>query len=85
LTEPTEKALIRDLAPAAAQGRAFGYYNFIVGISAIPAGYLTGALWDQLGGSQALIIVAAIALFAVAGFLAWERAFAARPTAPASL
>lgn len=68
LTEPAEKALVRDLAPAAARGRAYGVYNFIIGVSAVPAGLLTGWLWQTyspfvaLATGSALGLAAALAL-----------------------
>jgi MFS family permease len=68
LTEPAEKALVRDLAPAEARGRAYGFYNFIIGVSAVPAGLLTGWLWQTwspfvaLATGSALALAAALAL-----------------------
>lgn len=75
LTEPAEKALIRDLAPPGVHGRAFGYYNSIIGFSAIPAGYLIGLSWERFGGPTALAIAAGLAATSVALLFAWERAF----------
>jgi MFS family permease len=69
LTEPAEKAMVRDLAPAAARGRAYGLYNFIVGVSAIPAGLLTGWLWQTWSPRVALVSGALIALAASAALL----------------
>jgi MFS family permease len=60
LTEPVEKALLTELAPATARGRAYGVYNFVVGIAAMPAGLITGVLWNRWG--------ARVALDAAAGF-----------------
>ncbi len=67
LTEPAEKALVRDIAPAEIRGRAFGYYNLVVGVTALPAGLLTGWLWKAYGHQVALGSGAAIA--AVSGIL----------------
>ena len=61
LSEPTEKAIVRDLAPRAAQGRAFGLYNFVVGFSAVPAGLITGFVWERVGPQAALGLGAALA------------------------
>lgn len=49
LTEGVEKALVADLVPAAARGRAYGWYNLSIGLGALPASLLFGALWDHLG------------------------------------
>lgn len=73
LTEPAEKALIRELAPANARGRAFGYFNFIVGMMAIPAGLLTGFLWQTWSPQVALTTGAAIATAASIALLQWSR------------
>lgn len=83
LTEPAEKALVRDLAPAAARGRAYGFYNFILGVSAVPAGLLTGWLWQTWGPQVALATGAAIALAASAALLTWTRVSATPPAAHA--
>jgi MFS family permease len=73
LTEPVEKAMVKSLAPAAAQGRAFGLYNMVVGLTAIPAGLLTGWLWDAFGPMVALSTGAAIALAASVLLAIWQR------------
>lgn len=54
LSEPTERALVKELAPEGARGRAYGWYNFLVGGSALPAGLMMGALWDHFGATVAL-------------------------------
>jgi MFS family permease len=72
LTEPAEKALVKDLAPEAVRGRAYGAYNFIVGVTALPAGILTGALWRIYGGTVALAMGAAVALASGALLIVWR-------------
>lgn len=74
LTEPAEKALVRDIAPADARGRAFGWYNLVVGVAALPAGLLTGWLWKTYGHQVALGAGAAIAAASGLMLLAWTRA-----------
>lgn len=73
LTEPVERALIRDLVPEAIRGRAFGLYNAMLGLSAIPAGVLTGSLWQHFGARTALWSGAAVALLAVVLLTYWAR------------
>ena len=73
LTEPAEKALVKDLAPPDARGRAYGFYNFIVGVSAIPAGLLTGWLWASVGPMAALATGAGIAAASSVALLVWAR------------
>ncbi|MDP9149982.1 MAG: MFS transporter [Myxococcota bacterium] len=72
LTEPVEKALIKDLADERQRGRAYGAYNFIVGVTALPAGLLTGALWRTWGPQVALYTGAALAALASGLLLTWD-------------
>jgi MFS family permease len=64
LTEGTEKALVADLVPAAHRGRAFGWYHGGLGLMALPASLLFGALWAAFGPSWAFGCGAALALAA---------------------
>jgi len=79
LTEPVEKALIKDLVRAEQRGRAYGAYNFVVGITALPAGLLAGALWHSFGPGIALGAGALLAGIASLLLLTWE---AWQPNAP---
>jgi MFS family permease len=69
LTEGTEKAFIADLAPSARRGSAFGWYNFAIGIAALPASLLFGAIWDRLGARTAFLVGGSLALAAALGAL----------------
>ena len=64
LTEGTGKAMVADLAPAAARGRVFGWYNATVGIVALPASLLFGALTDRYGAHVPFAVAATLALVA---------------------
>jgi len=81
LTEPAEKALVKDLVPAHVRGRAYGYYNFVIGVTAVPAGVLTGLVWQTEGSMAALSLGAALACASSLGLVAWTRI----PKAPAPL
>ncbi len=61
LTEGVEKALVADLVPADARGRAFGLYNLALGLGALPASLLFGAVWDAWGAPTAFILGASLA------------------------
>ena len=67
LTEGTEKALVADLVPAARRGTAFGWFNFAVGIAALPASLMFGIIWDQAGPATAFSVGAALAAIATFG------------------
>ena len=62
LTEGTEKALVADLTPTARRGTAFGWYNLVVGVGALPASVLFGVLWTRYGPTTAFITGGAFAL-----------------------
>jgi predicted MFS family arabinose efflux permease len=64
--EPARKALIVDLAPAAARGRAVGLYYLLRNLSIVPASILGGLLWRTLG-PEAMFYAAFAA--GVAGFV----------------
>ncbi len=66
LSEGTEKALVADLVPASIRGRAFGWYQATIGITALPASVVFGIVWDRYGASAAFSMGAALALSASA-------------------
>lgn len=74
LAEPAEKALVRDLSPIQVRGRAYGFYNFIAGASAVPAGVLTGWLWQTWSPRVALGTGAGIAAAASVALVIWASA-----------
>jgi len=64
LSEGTEKALIADLVPASVRGRAFGWYHATIGLAALPASVVFGAIWDRYGASTAFTMGAGLAVLA---------------------
>ena len=70
LTEGPERALVADLNPGLGQGRAFGLYHAVTGVMLLPAGLLTGALWQAWGPTVALFTGAGLAGAAALGLLA---------------
>ncbi len=64
LTESPERALVAEMVPAAARGRAFGLQNLVEGLGMLPASLLFGFLWKTHGSPTAF---AASAAFALAG------------------
>ncbi len=64
LAEGAERALVADLAPRGLRGRAFGWYHGVAGAAALPAGLLTGALWEWRGAAVSLGTCASIAALA---------------------
>jgi len=78
LTEGVEKALVADLVPTDRRGTAFGWYNLAIGLGALPASLLFGALWDRWGSATAFDFGALLALTAAIGmaFVAPKRSVA---------
>lgn len=74
LTEPVEKALVKELAPTELHGRAFGVYHGVIGATAIPAGLLTGFLWQQFGPAAALGTGAVVAAISAVWLMKWAAA-----------
>lgn len=64
LTEGAVRALVADLAPKEARGRAFGLYHGVVGLGALPASLIFGALWQARGPKLALFTGAGLSLLA---------------------
>jgi MFS family permease len=64
MTEGTEKALVADFVPALRRGAAFGWYNLAIGLGALPASLIFGAIWDAFGAPSAFAFGATLALVA---------------------
>jgi MFS family permease len=71
-TEGAEKALVADIVDDGRRGSAFGMYNFTLGISALPASVLFGAIYSFVnaklpgwGGTAAFGFGAALAFAAM--------------------
>jgi MFS family permease len=69
LTEGTEKALVADLVPASRRGTAYGWYNFTIGMAALPASLVFGLVWDRWSPSAAFGMGAVLSFVALAGLL----------------
>jgi MFS family permease len=61
LAEAAERALVADLVGPGLRGRAFGWFHGATGLAALPAGLLTGWLWQARGPTVALATCAALA------------------------
>ena len=49
LTEPAEKSLVTTLVGAERKGLAFGWFNFAIGIAALPSSLIFGWIYERLG------------------------------------
>jgi MFS family permease len=60
------KALVAEVVPPEARARGYGAYHLCVGLAALPASVLFGALYQRLGAAAAFLTGAALALSAAA-------------------
>jgi MFS family permease len=77
LTEPAERSLIGDAAPAAVRGTAFGLYHLASGLLVLPGAVLFGLVWERAGSAVAFGLAATITALAAGGM-----ALAARRPGP---
>jgi len=75
-TEGVAKALVADLVPGAQRGTAYGLFNAAIGIAALPASMIAGALWQGVGkwngfGPAAPFLFGAC-MALLAGILFWK-------------
>lgn len=64
LTEPAEKTLVASLVGPERRGLAYGWFNFAVGVGALPASLAFGAIYEGFGGVAAFGWGAALAMAA---------------------
>ena len=75
ICEGAAKAFVADMVPAERRGTAYGLYNGVVGLIALPASLIAGILWDRIAPAAAFYFGAGLALLAMFGlmFLIKER------------
>lgn len=71
MTEGVEKAYLTDLAKPAERGNAFGWYNFAIGVGALPASLLFGMVWQKASPQAAFSFGAGLACLAALLLFAW--------------
>jgi MFS family permease len=77
LTEGAARALVADIVRADQRGTAYGLFNAVVGVTALPASVLAGLLWRGLGtwqgfgASAPFLFGALLALLAAALMAGW--------------
>jgi MFS family permease len=57
-----QKAIVAELVPSSARGRGYGAYHLVVGVAALPASALFGALYEYFGATTAFLTGAGLAL-----------------------
>ena len=66
LTEPAERTLAAMLAGSEQKGLAFGWFNFAIGVAALPSSLIFGAIYEGFGAAAAFGWGASLALAAAA-------------------
>jgi len=69
--EGAERAVISDFAAERERGTAFGWYNLVLGVAAIPGGLLFGGLWHYYGAAASFLTAGALALIAALLLRGW--------------
>ncbi len=69
ICEGAAKAFVADLVPIERRGTAYGLYNGVVGIMALPASLIAGVLWDIFMPAAAFYFGAGLALLAMLGMM----------------
>lgn len=72
LGEGSERALISVYANERERGTAFGWYHLAVGLSAIPAGVLFGAVWHYWNANAAFFMASGLALLSALLLRYWS-------------
>ncbi|MBN1994344.1 MAG: MFS transporter [Anaerolineae bacterium] len=78
ITEGVGKALVADLVQPEQRGTAYGVYNAAIGLTAFPASFIAGILWQGFGGWSGLgpgapfLFGAILALAAVLLLVLWQ-------------
>ncbi len=73
LTEGTERAMVTSLVSEAELGRAFGYFNLVTGLLALPASLIFGWLLPYRHGAIAYGASAALALVSAVAMALWSQ------------
>jgi MFS family permease len=66
-TEGSGKALVAEIVPDVNRGAAYGLYNASIGIMALPASLIAGALWTRVSPSAPFVFGAIMAFLAFIG------------------
>jgi MFS family permease len=75
-TEGVAKAFVADMVPAEHRGKAYGIYNTSIGLIALPASFIAGALWDKISPSSPFLfggIMSLLASLLLIGFLLFRK------------
>ena len=69
ICEGAAKAFVADMVPVERRGTAYGLYNGVVGLMALPASLIAGVLWGNIAPAAAFYFGAGLALLAMVGLM----------------
>lgn len=72
-SEGVSRALLADIVNADYRGRAFGIYGMAVGLTAVPASFLAGFLWDEFGAAVPFYFGATTAIVALIALMVFSK------------
>jgi MFS family permease len=73
ISEPAERSVIGDHAPAPLRGTAFGLYHMASGLLILPGAVVFGAIWQALSARYAFVAAATVTALAAAALLVFTR------------
>jgi MFS family permease len=73
LTEGVAKALVADIVPEQQRGTAYGLFNAAIGLTALPASFIAGILWQAVNPAAPFIFGALLSLLAGFLLITWFR------------
>ncbi len=71
LAHGSANALVADLVPENLRGTAYGTYNAVIGLLALPASFIAGLLWQKVSPSTPFYFGGGLALLAVVLMVVW--------------
>jgi len=69
ICEGAAKAFVADMVTVERRGTAYGLYNGVVGLMALPASLIAGVLWGNIAPAAAFYFGAGLALLAMVGLM----------------
>ena len=69
ICEGVARAFVADMVPVERRGTAYGLYNGIVGLMALPASLIAGVMWDKIAPAATFYFGAGLALLAMVGMM----------------
>jgi MFS family permease len=69
IVEGATKAFVADMVPAEKRGTAYGLFNGVVGLMALPASLIAGWMWDAISPAATFYFGAGLSFLAMLGIL----------------